>query len=183
MPEIRPAQPADHAAVAALWRQYAPGVSCTEANFLADLPICTVAVENGVVVGFCLGHHASGAWLECQVQPAPDADWDCSYLETLVVDERVRGRGVGTTLLEDFTARARAAGATWLLLYPKRGDSRPLATDELLRFHTRAGLGLVEPREDHLRDNPWMMDRPLVTRPPHVFARSSAAVEALARAA
>ena len=174
MPEIRPAQTDDHAAVAALWRQYHVQASLTEGDFLADLPTCTVAVEDDVVVGFCLGHHSSGAWLECRVQPAPGPDWDCSYLETIVVDEDVRGRGIGTALLEDFTARARAAGGTWLLLYPKRGDGRPLATEELLRFYTRAGLGLLEPREDHLRDKPWMMGRPLVTRPPHVFARSTA---------
>lgn len=61
MPEIRPAQPGDHAAVAALWRRYAPGANCTRSDFLTELPTCTVAVEDDVVVGFCLGHHASGA--------------------------------------------------------------------------------------------------------------------------
>ena len=101
-------------------------------------------------------------------------DWDCSYLETLVVDEPVRGRGIGSALLQDFTARARTAGTTWLLLYPKRGDGRPLASDELLRFYTRAGLRLLEPAEDYLREKPWMMGRPLVASPPHVFALSAA---------
>lgn len=113
------------------------------------------------------------------MQPAPGPDWDCSCLETLVVDADVRGRGIGTALLQDFSARARAAGSTCLLLHPKRGDGRPLATGELLRFCTRAGLEMLEPRADHLRTKPWMMGRPLVARPPHVFARSTVAVEEL----
>jgi GNAT superfamily N-acetyltransferase len=173
VPEIRSALPADYLAVAALWGQYHPGAALTEAEFCYDLPTYTVAVEDGAVAGFCCGHHASGAWLECRVFPAPPADWDCSYLEALGVDEARRGQGIGTALMEDFIARARAAGRSWLLLYPKQGNGRPVASKELRRFYSRAGLHLLDPREDSMRERPWMMGRPLVERPRHSFSRSS----------
>jgi GNAT superfamily N-acetyltransferase len=174
MPEIRPAQPHDYAPVAALWAQYDPGATLTEAEFLTELPTYTVAVQDSAVVGVCTGHHASGAWMECRVTPPPSTEWDCIYIETLVVDERSRGAGIGTALLADFTDQAKATGTSWLLLYPKHGDGRPVASPELLRFYSRAGLRLLEPAEDYLRNSPWMMGRPLVERPDHVFARSTA---------
>lgn len=174
MPEIRPAVPTDHPAVAALWTQYHPGAVLTEADFLADLPSYTVAVEDGVVVGFCCGHHASGSWLECRAAPAPPADWDCSYIDTLVVDEAHRGQGIGSALLRDFMHRAAASGSSCLMLFPKRGDGRPIQSEQLMRFFGRAGLQLLEPAEHHLRDRPWMMGAPLRPNPQYVFARSSA---------
>jgi GNAT superfamily N-acetyltransferase len=146
----------------------------TEADFLADLSSYTVAVEDGMVVGFCCGHHSSGSWLECRAAPAPPADWDCSYIDTLVVDEARRGQGIGSALLAEFKARATAAGMMWLMLFPKRGDGRPVQSEQLLRFYGRAGLQLLEPAEDYLRARPWMMGVPLTARPRYVFARSSA---------
>lgn len=180
MPDIRPAAPADHAAVAALWAQYHPRAVVTEADFLLDLPAYTVAVADGAVVGFCCGHHASGSWVECRAAPAPPADWDCSYIDTLVVDEAYRGQGIGTALLAEFKDRAASAGMMWLMLFPKRGDGRPLQSAQLLQFYGKAGLRLLEPAEDYLRERPWMMGMPLQPHPRYVFARSTAQ---LARAA
>lgn len=178
MPEIRPAAPSDHHAVSALWAQYHPGAVLPEQDYLADLPAYTVAVVDGTVTGFCCGHHASGSWMECRPSPAPPADWDCSYIDTLVVDEQQRGQGIGTALLRDFMGRATAAGSSWLMLFPKRGDGRPMLTENLLRFYGRAGLRLLEPAEDYLRARPWMMGVPLRPNPQYVFARSTEPVAA-----
>lgn len=174
MPEIRLAQLTDYTQVRRLWNLYHPAAVFSEYDFQAELPSYSVALVDGTVVGFCCGHHASAAWLECRVSPRPPVDWDCSYLETLVVDEPHRGRGIGTALLEDLTTRATAAGTSWLLLYPKRGDGRPMASEQLLRFYTRAGLRLLEPADDYLRERPWMMGRPLVASPAYIMARSPA---------
>lgn len=176
MPEIRPAAPADHRPVSALWAQYHPGAVLPERDFLADLPAYTVAVVDGKVVGFCCGHHSSGAWLECRPSPVPPADWDCSYIDTLVVDEQHRGQGIGTALLREFMGRAASSGSSWLMLFPKRGDGRPLQSAQLLQFYGRAGLRLLEPAEAFLRERPWMMGVPLRANPQYVFASSTAEV-------
>ncbi|MGQ1798067.1 GNAT family N-acetyltransferase [Kocuria oceani] len=175
MPEIRPAQPHDYPAVVALWEQYDPAATYPEVEYLAELPTCTVALQDREVVGFCIGHHASGAWMECRVHPAPPMEWDCSSLETIVVEERSRGVGIGTALLADFADRARAAGTSWLLLHPKHGDGRPVLNPQMLRFYARAGFRLLEPAEDGLRQRPWLMGRPLAPTPRHVLALSTAA--------
>jgi GNAT superfamily N-acetyltransferase len=149
-----------------------------EQDFLADLPAYTVAVDGGAVVGVCCGHHASGSRRECRAAPLPPADWDCSYIDTLVVDEHHRRTGIGTALLRDFMGRTATAGSDWLMLFPKRGDGRPMLSGALPGFYGTAGLRLLEPAEDYLRTRPWMMGVPRVANPQYVFARSAAAASA-----
>lgn len=175
---MRSAVPDDDPAVATSWAQYHPRAVLAEVDFLADLPSYTVAVEDGVVVGFCCGHHASGSWLECRAVPAPLADWDCSHIDTLVVDEARRGQGVGSALPAEFKSQATAGVMMSLMLFPKRRDGRPVQCEQLLRFYGRAGLQLLEPAEDYLRARPWMMGVPLTSRPRYVFARSTVVASA-----
>lgn len=166
--EIRPARADDHAAAAALHAQVVDGRELTRERFAAWLETTTVATVGGEVVGLCHGNHASATWQSFVVEPEPDPQWRCSYLDTLVVARAHRGRGIGAELLERFLDAARAAGSTWVVLRPEPATPRQGA-EELLAFYGGAGFVPLRHRLVHGLSNALVLGRPLVAHPEHVL--------------
>ncbi|MEF3121792.1 GNAT family N-acetyltransferase [Kocuria flava] len=165
---IRPARASDHAAAVALHAQVVPGRELTRERFTAWLGTTTVATVGGEVVGLCHGNHASATWQSFVVEPEPDPQWRCSYLDTLVVARAHRGRGIGADLLERFLDAARAAGSTWAVLRPEPATP-PQGAEELLAFYGGAGFVPLQHRLAHGLSNALVLGRPLVAHPEHVL--------------
>lgn len=112
--ELRPARAADFSQVFALFGQLWPG---RELNRTAQEQVFTAALasssdallcatENGQVCGFCalVFHHSF--WQEGQA----------ALLTLLIVDEKKRGRKIGSALLQEADRVARGRGCRYLEL-------------------------------------------------------------------
>lgn len=118
MLELREAGPDDHADVQHLHAQHTGQNYLAVRNYESWLGKCTLAVDGGEVLGFCLGNHDSGVWGNVVVTPDPPEHWNCSYITHLVVDAGYRRHGIGSILLRNFLEQAERAGNTWVILNP-----------------------------------------------------------------
>lgn len=129
MLELREAGPDDHADVQHLHAQHTGQNYLSVRNYESWPGKCTLAVDGGEVLGFCLGNHDSGVWGNVVVTPDPLEHWNCSYITHLVVDAGYRRHGIGSILLRDFLEQAERAGNTWVILTPaRRPKGRPRRT-------------------------------------------------------
>ena len=76
---------------------------------------------------------------------APAVDLPERYIEAMVTDRRLAGRGIGSSLVADAVARARAAGATVL-----RADCWA-ESERLVRWYEQQGFA----REHVVRVDGW----------------------------
>lgn len=85
-----------------------------------------VAVDlRGRVLGWLMGNHHSRAWTNIDGYNVP-ADWQCSFITWLLVDNRYRRTsGVGSRLLRVFAEDSRRAGNDTIILSPSGGDDEP----------------------------------------------------------
>lgn len=109
--EIRPAKAADRADFLSMFQAFIDGYNYTLRDGVADFtwhrlmdPSCRLhvrlAVVGGKPVGFAIHQHHPSTWVMGD---------DC-YLEDLYVAPGFRGHGVGSALIEDLIAYARAHG-------------------------------------------------------------------------
>ncbi|TCL73339.1 ribosomal protein S18 acetylase RimI-like enzyme [Hydrogenispora ethanolica] len=139
---IRPAVGSDFPAVFALFHQLWPGRELHEAAMSAvferglasgaDTYLCAVAA--GKVVGFCAYAVMNNFWQEGRI----------AYIYAMIVDEELRGRGFGATLLRQAIDCARTAGCKRIELdsgFPREGAHRFY---ERLGFEKRAFLFSLE---------------------------------------
>lgn len=100
---IRPAMPADHPALFALW-QRTPGISLRAEDGYA--PFCAYLARNS---GLSLVVELEGALAGCLLV---GHDGRRGYLHHLVVDEPWRGRGLAQALLSEALAALASLGIT-----------------------------------------------------------------------
>ena len=88
------------------------------------------AVEDGKIVGFCAYAVVNNLWQEGQI----------GYIYAMVVDESLRGKGVGTKIINESLERARAKGLKRMELDSGFPRERAHAFYEKLGFEKRAYL-------------------------------------------
>lgn len=109
MVEIRACREDDYPVIANLLRQLWPASSIDDArlrrSYLAGLNSISnqfhCALEDGRIVGFCSILLKNSLWQQGLM----------AHVDELVVDKSVRGRGIGSRLLQNAVERAAAAGA------------------------------------------------------------------------
>jgi len=117
-----------------------PAVSAADLDRLAALVdasrVSLVAEEAGEVVGFCVVFGPGADYDSVNYLWFTERYDDFAYLDRIVVDAGVRGKGIGAELYE--AVEDSIAGTPWLLC---EVNLRP-RNDGSLRFHQR--LGFVE---------------------------------------
>ncbi|NYJ00184.1 GNAT superfamily N-acetyltransferase [Nocardioides thalensis] len=137
MPEIRPLRPEDEAAVWELARDFAtsftperPRFSASYAALLtAEDSLALGAVEPGGIVGYLVAHLHQTLFANAPVV----------WVEELMVQESVRGRGVGRALMSAAEGRAAAEGAAYVALATRRAGPfyERLGFDESAVFYRK----------------------------------------------
>lgn len=113
--EVRPARPADAAAIEALYRDLVPG----DANIrVAADHVAALETDphNHLLCADHEGHVCGTAFLTLCLDPMYGGDQPYGVVENIVVLASRRGRGVGRALLSELEAIARAAHCTKLML-------------------------------------------------------------------
>lgn len=125
LPQIRRME--EQASTAAHWSaaQY-------HALFANDGPrrIALVAQDDLQVIGFLIARFLAGEW----------------EIENIVVDERHKKRGIGTTLLRRLLSEAQAAGATSLILEVRESNA------QARRLYEKTGFTSEGRRNSYYRD-------------------------------
>lgn len=175
MPELREATRRDHADVQRLHAQHTGKSYLPMSSYESWLGKCTLAVEDGTVLGFSFGNHDSGAWGNILVTPEPPENWNCSYLTHLVVDQGHRRQRVGSLLLQDFLDQTRLAGNSWVILNP--GSQAEGQTEaDLHAFYEANGFLHLRHRPDDDAPKGWEVDHYLLGCPVREEERYEVAV-------
>ena len=139
--ELRPAEPRDYAAIAAItaagfmtyrsfapagWEPWLPTAEETGERFGADGAWAAVAEAGGAVVG-------AGGYVEGREGRDGPLIPGLAHIAAVFVDEAWWGRGVATALLEALIEHMRAAGYREARLYTPVGQARARA------FYAREG--------------------------------------------
>ncbi len=93
-----------------------------------------VAEQNGKVAGFLLSFRKGAAYRGQVFQHLSEQAEDFAYIDRVVVDAAMRGRGIAGRLYDDLAATARAAGLPRLLCEAYRTNEPSLG------FHARQGF-------------------------------------------
>jgi uncharacterized protein len=97
-----------------------------------------VAMENGKVAGFLLSFRKGAAYRGQVFQHLSQQTEDFVYIDRVVVDAAVRGRGVASRLYDDLAVAARAARLPRLLCEAYTTNEQSLA------FHARQGFHVFD---------------------------------------
>jgi predicted GNAT superfamily acetyltransferase len=93
-----------------------------------------VAKQEGKVAGFLLSFRRGAAYRGQVFQHLSQQTEDFVYIDRVVVDAAVRGRGIASILYDDLVATARAAGLPRLLCEAYKTN------EQSLKFHARQGF-------------------------------------------
>lgn len=158
--EVIVARPVHLPGIRTLLRQEPDWVAGSNGDLLDQ---SLVAVDlGGRILGWLMGNHHSRAWTNIDGYNVP-ADWQCSFINWLLVDSRHRRTsGIGSRLLHAFAEDSRRAGNDTIVLSPSGGD------DELgvISFYEANGYRRAPSGHMHRGPHGPSGNFPLETPPP-----------------